>query len=530
MKKAKKKLVLVLFTFLYFMAYAQISPGDLAQAHAYLEGIRNCTQCHLLGEKVTNEKCLSCHTEIKSRIDQKKGFHASVQVAGKSCAACHNDHHGKNFEIIRFKTDTFNHALTGFKLLGKHTEIKCENCHKKELIKDEKLKLSKKTFLGLGNECLSCHVDFHQGSLSKNCVDCHNHQAFKPVLNFDHNKTKFVLNGKHKTADCGKCHIKEIRNGVNYQKFTGLKFDNCTACHKDIHENKFGQNCISCHSENSFKEIKQIATFNHNLTSYPLLGKHAKVDCKVCHKKNYTDALPFKMCTDCHLDYHKNELDKNNQDPNCADCHSVNGFKPSTFPIEKHNQSAFVLNGAHLATPCFSCHLKTETWHFKAIGKVCVDCHQDIHKGLIAEKFYPKQDCKSCHSENEWKNIQFNHKLTDFELKGAHLKQNCRSCHFPKTETGLVIQKFSTLEGNCTECHNDVHKQQFEINGKSDCVRCHSFENWTIQNFDHSKTLFPLDGAHAKVKCKDCHKEEIRESKKYVIYKIKEFKCVNCHS
>ena len=48
---------------------AQLSPGDLTTAHSHLDGISNCTQCHVLGNKVSSEKCLVCHTEIKERID-----------------------------------------------------------------------------------------------------------------------------------------------------------------------------------------------------------------------------------------------------------------------------------------------------------------------------------------------------------------------------------------------------------------------------------------------------------------------------
>jgi uncharacterized paraquat-inducible protein A len=53
--------------------FSQISPGELSQAHAHLEGMSKCTQCHTLGDKVSNIKCLACQTEIKERIDQQKG-------------------------------------------------------------------------------------------------------------------------------------------------------------------------------------------------------------------------------------------------------------------------------------------------------------------------------------------------------------------------------------------------------------------------------------------------------------------------
>ena len=49
---------------------AQISPGKLTDAHAHLEGMGNCTQCHDLGNKVPDQKCLACHTEIDQLINQ----------------------------------------------------------------------------------------------------------------------------------------------------------------------------------------------------------------------------------------------------------------------------------------------------------------------------------------------------------------------------------------------------------------------------------------------------------------------------
>ena len=60
--------LLLCFTFNVTVS-AQISPGKLAAVHSHLEGISNCTHCHTLGAQVSNEKCLACHKELKSRID-----------------------------------------------------------------------------------------------------------------------------------------------------------------------------------------------------------------------------------------------------------------------------------------------------------------------------------------------------------------------------------------------------------------------------------------------------------------------------
>jgi hypothetical protein len=87
--------------------------------------------------------------ELKTRIDQKKGYHASAQVAGKDCFSCHSDHHGRNFEIVRFDTERFDHQLTGYKLTGAHAKQDCAACHKDERIESYDIRKKQYTYLGL---------------------------------------------------------------------------------------------------------------------------------------------------------------------------------------------------------------------------------------------------------------------------------------------------------------------------------------------------------------------------------------------
>lgn len=507
--------------------FSQISPGELAKVHAHLEGMSNCTKCHTLGAKVSNEKCLACHTEIKERIDQQKGFHVSLEVKGKECASCHNDHHGKNFEIIRFDTTKFQHRITGLELEGAHSRQKCIACHTSKFISDKKLKSKPQTYLGLRPECTFCHSDYHQQTLIGSCSRCHGQNSFKPAEKFDHNTTDFPLIGKHQSVECDKCHEIETREGKSFQKFAGLKFENCSNCHADVHKNKYGQNCKQCHSESSFFDIKKIKNFDHSKTGFLLKGKHINVSCAACHKTNVSAPLKHKKCTDCHSDYHKGQFVKSGKLPDCNKCHTVNGFTPSLFFLENHNQSKFKLKGAHLAVACTECHKKQNKWSFRNIGLRCVDCHTNIHKSTIQQKYYPDENCIICHTENRWNEINFDHNKTNYQLTGAHSTTSCRACHYSIAKPGSEQQKFTGLAKTCISCHMDIHNKQFEKNGSTDCNECHDTDNWDASKFNHDNTAFKLEGKHKELACSKCHKLLIDE--KFVKYKIKDFRCETCH-
>lgn len=592
-------------------SFAQLSPGKLTKAHSKLEGISNCTQCHTIGDKVSSQKCLACHKELNARVSANKGFHSSALIKGKDCMSCHSEHHGLNFDMIRFDKKAFNHNLTGYELKGAHKTkvINCNECHKPENIVVATLKTKARTFLGVDTKCLSCHEDYHQKTLSSDCASCHTFNDFKNATLFNHNNADFTLKGAHKTVDCASCHKSETRNGVKFTKFTGIPFSNCSSCHKDVHKGKFGGNCEACHSEESFSKITPTRAFNHSVTgyilegkhkeinckkchdktvgnagsfqefsnkkdiqcitchedihegklgedckschnqnsfllknksftgkfdhdktSYPLKGKHQNVDCRTCHKKDLTDPLPHNTCMNCHSDKHNGDFDtKKDKYPDCATCHSVDGFAPSKFTIEQHNTSKFKLDGAHLAQPCFVCHLTDKKWVFRNLGSNCVDCHKDIHAETLDKKFYGKQSCSSCHTTNSWSGINFDHKQTNYALVGKHQNVQCRDCH-KKASLSSLTPQFRGISTQCNSCHNDVHGGQFQKDNVTDCARCHSPNSWGSENFDHDKTNFKLDGKHKGVSCDKCHKETLSTDKNIKSFKIAKYRCIDCHS
>ncbi len=507
---------------------AQISPGELTTAHKSLEGISNCTKCHILGEKVDNQKCLDCHNEINELINLNKGYHSSTEIKNEDCFKCHGEHFGRDFTLIRFNENKFDHSLTTFPLIGKHVNIKCEECHQSKFIQSSELKKKKSTFLGLENKCQSCHDDFHQGEFKdRECSSCHNSEMWRPALGFNHTETNFKLTGAHEIVNCEKCHKVSEVNVQTFQPFSIAKYDKCVDCHNDIHLGKFGTNCVECHTVQSFKTSKNKSKFDHSKTGYSLRGAHKKVDCNQCHTKSVSVKLKYQKCYNCHSDYHKGEFKRNGIQQDCSTCHTEEKFTPSNFTIENHSKTKFILLGSHLAVPCAQCHQKDSGWKFKIDQTNCITCHKNIHGELI-QKYSDEQGfCEKCHNSNSWREISFDHNKTEFKLLGKHKSTECQNCHFLKNEQDFVFNK---LENTCQACHQDNHNGQFEFSYSNNCLKCHTADNWTASSFNHDKTRFKLDGSHINVPCTKCHKSEFVDGVKIVNYKFEEITCKSCHS
>ena len=86
------------------------------------------------------------------------------------------------------------------------------------------------------------------------------------------------------------------------------------------------------------------------------------------------------------------------------------------------------------------------------------------------------------------------------------------------------------LETHCTECHVNIHGSQFEQEGVTNCTHCHTSANWQPELFDHDETEFPLEGRHAEIECKACHKVKMIEGEERIEFKMESFECIDCHS
>ena len=551
-------------------AVAQVSPGPLSKAHKSLDGVTQCTTCHKFGGAVTL-KCVDCHTEIGTRIAARRGYHARIvqKPGSQDCARCHSEHNGLNFPVLKFDPRTFDHNQTGYKLEGKHAGIACAKCHAPSHIAASeraqiKMQDITRTFLGLSANCVPCHEDFHKGQLGQNCLQCHNVIDWKKATEFDHSKTRYPLTGAHVQVKCEKCHTPGPDGAARYK---GLPFDRCNACHADPHKGEFKGACQSCHNTATWKKINTASMgqqFDHSKTKYPLVGKHLEVACESCHKGgDFKKALVFAKCTDCHTpDPHSGQFAQRPGGGECSSCHTLDGWKPTTFLVKDHATSKYALEGKHAEVKCEKCHIPAgKATVYKIKFAQCLDCHVDEHAGQFAAG--PNfNKCERCHDLNGYKPATFplaKHKETRFPLTGGHMATPCEDCHKesetlaanfiaanPATANQLgykpvakptMLFRWEPLV--CTSCHEDVHNGQFKermdkagADGKPlGCVACHNTKTWKdLSKFDHSKTKFPLLGSHRAVECGECHKPSNLETKLiHVDFRAAPTKCEDCH-
>ncbi len=399
------------------------------------------------------------------------------------------------------------------------------------------------TWLGLSTSCVTCHNDAHQGRLGTNCTQCHSTVDWKAARvereTFDHSKTRFPLTGAHRTTPCQSCHTP----GADGQpRYTGVKFSACADCHTDPHKGEFKQGCDSCHSTSTWKKSGFETKFDHSKTQFPLLGKHLDVSCVTCHAGgDFKAPISHEFCADCHKpDPHGGQFLKRVDGGRCESCHTVAGWKPSTFSVADHAKTQFPLVSPHQKVKCEGCHKPAgkDTRYMIKFAR-CVDCHEDEHQGQFASAPW-RNRCEQCHNGDTFKTTSYTiaeHQKSTFPLTEAHEAVACVDCHKPAEGSKLARYHFNQL--SCVTCHEDIHNGEFnermaalDKTGKPfGCVACHTTKEWDdVAKFDHAQTRFPLVGSHRAVACSDCHKPPNLElNLRHVRFSSAPSTCSGCH-
>lgn len=461
-----------------------ITPGPLSSVHAKLES--RCDSCHSSFRKeAQNARCLACHKQVGADIAAGVGFHGRFGAARSgACKACHSEHKGRGFVLVRFNQAQFAHQFTDYRLTGAHARVRCASCH-----------APGRKFRDAPRECAGCHArnDPHRGQLGRDCQSCHTTDDWKQPRPFDHARTGFALTGAHRSAACLACHVGQRWKGLG----TG-----CAACHAkdDVHRGTRGSNCASCHTTTAWKAV----TFDHDSTGFSLVGGHATAACAGCHGAANAIKDPPRACNACHA---RNDVHKGGNGTDCASCHNSRSWKQTSFDHDR--LTSFPLRGAHRQASCVACH-KAPPKQVK-LSVECYACHarDDAHKGAFG------QDCARCHTETAWKGTPFDHdRMTRFPLRGKHASAKCAACH---TQPASEVK----LSPVCGSCHakDDAHAGKL---GR-DCARCHDSNDWKARiSFDHDLSSFPLLGKHASVPCSGCHADKT--------FAAKGVTCAACHA
>ena len=536
---------------------ALVAPGPLSKAHANLEGVGKCTLCHEPGHTSSAARCLNCHEPIARRMARKAGVHRAVT---DNCTPCHVEHRGADADLRRIDAQKFDHfAETGFVLEGRHASpgVKCASCH------------TTRSFLQARTACSTCHKDVHKNNLGSTCTPCHVPETpFKETRNvFDHTKATFLLTGAHVTVKCEACHKNGVFRGLTFstcaschtephktrfgdactschtterwmtrtveharaafplvgahakvacagchvsRKMTApLRFDQCSACHVNVHRDSLKEDCKACHTESTFRG----APFDHaRRTRFALDGKHVGLECAKCHTGLSSSEVPLarkvidfggagNTCVACHgpKDPHKGEFGRV-----CDSCHRTATFGVKAF---KHPGVPEFYLGSHEKVVCDKCHVPGRT----PIGTgpshptpACASCHRDVHLGQVGAA------CESCHSVDgaQFKAAKFAHARTTFALTGKHETTDCAKCHRTDTRTfpaghGTAMM-LKPMDTQCKACHTDPHLGQVDTK----CETCHQTAAFKLPTFTHKGLEDFFAGFHGKYRCVVCHKNE----------------------
>lgn len=278
------------------------------------------------------------------------------------------------------------------------------------------------------------------------------------------------------------------------------------------HGDKLSIKCNVCHTTDNWIKIKT-DSFNHDKTSFQLIGQHKTVACRQCHT-----SLDFSKakteCSACHSDIHQQTVGND-----CERCHNNSSWLVKNI-TQIHQQSRFPLIGMHAQLDCYQCHKSASLLRFDPMQTDCFDCHSKdyfatTNPSHVASNF-PK-DCSLCHNSNNWLSNTFNHSTTAFPLTGSHIGVACASCH---------TNGYAAIPTTCISCHLANYNATTNPNHTAakfsmDCQNCHNTSVWQPATFNHNtNTTFPLTGAHIGVACVSCHTNG---------YTTIPTTCVSCH-
>ena len=225
------------------------SPGDLSQAHQFLES--DCETCHQPVTGVDDRQCILCHANESSLlIRQPTAFHADIQ----ECSACHIEHQGGDASLTQMDhsllvaigqslADTVDAgSQEGLALastldqLQRHVGI--QSGGNPLLSKNESLL-----------NCASCHAndDRHFKLFGEDCGSCHGVDRWT-LADFIHPPPS--------SMDCAPCHQAPPSHYKPHFKMMSQKIAG--------RPNAPVEQCYQCHQTTAWHDIQQVGLYKHH--------------------------------------------------------------------------------------------------------------------------------------------------------------------------------------------------------------------------------------------------------------------------
>lgn len=263
-----------------------------------------------------------------------------------------------------------------------------------------------------------------------------------------------------------------------------------------------GLACISCHSTEAWLPLRADRDFDHGDTGFELDGGHRDVVCAGCHAGLVFDRIDTRTddCATCHVDVHLGTMTRP-----CSACHTTESFTTLDYGVV--HPADFPLEGAHLQTSCESCHVDDVGGAFRALDRECATCHMaDYVSSTLVDhqQLGFSADCTECHNLLDFRDVVFDHFTVSggFELTGGHAGIECTACH--SGTDGSVTTSAGTED--CVACHLSDYEREHGGSGFStDCLTCHSPDDWEGARFDHTFSIFSGPHASRWDSCEDCH-------------------------
>ena len=265
------------------------------------------------------------------------------------------------------------------------------------------------------------------------------------------------------------------------------------------------------------------------------VASHAETggECKACHVAPWGAQTMADRCVACHADVGAQMIEvaslhgsitHNNPNLTCRHCHPDHRGPDASLTIATgadfpHDALGFSLAGHRqtvggAAFACPDCHAQSISVFDL---QDCETCHAQIDAAFSqAHLIHYGADCLACHDGVDRFGKSFTHNGFNFKLDGKHAQVNCADCH----ANSRAAADFATAPADCYSCHanDDEHNGKFG----ADCASCHNASNWDDATFDHSRSAFPLTGAHERVDCEKCHADNQ--------FANTPAQCVNCHA